>query len=91
MSTSLNPKQLENAYSFLTHLNALDFDALGELLSPDFKHQYFPGTINPPDGKEDRGKEDWIGLLKYNFLQVFDKVTVRFSCLSLWISRRGMD
>ncbi|KAJ6629393.1 hypothetical protein B0H10DRAFT_1986960 [Mycena sp. CBHHK59/15] len=74
MST-LNSKQLENAYAFLTHLNALDFDALGELMAPHFTHQYFPGTINPPDGKERRGKEEFLGVLKYNLLSVFDKVT----------------
>ncbi|KAJ7457220.1 hypothetical protein B0H11DRAFT_2063407 [Mycena galericulata] len=70
-----NPKQLENAYEFLKHLNALDFDAIGELLSPDFKHVYLPATIVPPDGKDDRGKEDLIGVLKYNLLNVFDGVT----------------
>ncbi|KAJ7474757.1 hypothetical protein FB451DRAFT_1246538 [Mycena latifolia] len=73
--TDPNAQQLENAYALLTHLNALDWDSLGELLSPEFKHQYFPASIIPPDGKEMRGKEDWIGVLKYNLLVVFDKVT----------------
>ncbi|KAJ6555218.1 hypothetical protein DFH09DRAFT_1493442 [Mycena vulgaris] len=73
--SSPNAKQLENAYAFLTHLNALDWAPLGELLSPNFRHQYFPASIVPPDGKETRGKEEFIGVLKYNFLTVFEKVT----------------
>ncbi|KAJ6551837.1 hypothetical protein B0H19DRAFT_1264465 [Mycena capillaripes] len=44
-------------------------------MSPDFKHQYFPSTINPPDGKETRGKEEFIEVLRFNLLTVFDKVT----------------
>ncbi|KAJ6629391.1 hypothetical protein B0H10DRAFT_1986956 [Mycena sp. CBHHK59/15] len=85
MSTP-NPKQLENAYAFLTHLNALDFDALGELMAPHFTHQYFPGMINPLDGKERRGKESSHPLLgppdqmvslhsPNNLLSMFEKVT----------------
>jgi hypothetical protein len=75
--STTHAKQLENAHAFLKHLNALDWVSLGELLSPDFRHQYFPATINPPDGKETRGKEEFIGVLKYNLLTVFEKVTVR--------------
>jgi hypothetical protein len=50
---------------------------LADLISSDFRHQYLPTTIVPPDGKEDRGKEELIGVLKYNFEIVFEKVTVR--------------
>ncbi|KAJ7474771.1 hypothetical protein FB451DRAFT_1397646 [Mycena latifolia] len=70
-----NAKQLENASAVLTHLNALDWDSLGELFSPEFKHQYFPASIIPPDGKEVRGKEDWLSFVKYNLSVVFEKVT----------------
>ncbi|KAJ7763120.1 hypothetical protein DFH07DRAFT_770849 [Mycena maculata] len=70
-----NPKQLENAHLFLTYVNEIDFDAISALLSPNFEHRYFPGTIVPPDGKEYRGKEEYVEVLKHNFLNVFDKVT----------------
>jgi hypothetical protein len=70
-------KQLENAHAFFKYLNALDWMPLADLMSSDFRHQYLPATIVPPDGKEDRGKEELIGVLKYNFEIVFQKVTVR--------------
>ncbi|KAJ7347977.1 hypothetical protein DFH08DRAFT_867058 [Mycena albidolilacea] len=73
--SDLAAKQLENAHAFLTYLNALNWDRLGELLAPDFRHKYLPASIIPPDGKEDRGKDDFVGVLKYNFEKVFDKVT----------------
>ncbi|KAJ6555205.1 hypothetical protein DFH09DRAFT_1165778 [Mycena vulgaris] len=73
--SSPNAKQLENAHAFLKHLNNLDWVPLGELLSPEFKHQYFPGSIIPPDGKETRGSEEFIGVLKYNLENLLDKVT----------------
>ncbi|KAJ7111128.1 hypothetical protein C8R43DRAFT_1139145 [Mycena crocata] len=73
--TAPNPKQLENALAFLTSLNALDWATLGDLMSPEFKHQYFPASIIPPDGKETRGKDEFLAVLKYNFLTVFEKVT----------------
>ncbi|KAJ7708323.1 hypothetical protein B0H17DRAFT_1032204 [Mycena rosella] len=70
-----NAKQLENAHAFLTHLNALNWVPLAELLSPEFKHQYLPASIIPPDGKEMRGKKDFIEILKSNLVGLFDKVT----------------
>ncbi len=84
--SDIHTKQLENAHAFLKHLNALDWVALEELMSPDFKHQYLPSTIVPPDGKDDRGREEFIGVLKYNLLTVFDGITAsplsRFSLIS---------
>ncbi|KAF8218001.1 hypothetical protein K438DRAFT_1925265 [Mycena galopus ATCC 62051] len=68
-------KQLENAHAFIKHLNDLDWSRMSELLAPDFRHQYFPATIVPPDGKDDRTGDEFIGYLKYNFETVFDKVT----------------
>ncbi|KAF7351955.1 hypothetical protein MVEN_01157600 [Mycena venus] len=70
----IHAKQLYNAHAFLKHLNALEWTPLADLMSPDFRHQYFPASISPPDGKEDRGKEEFIGVLKYNFEIVFEKV-----------------
>jgi hypothetical protein len=35
---------------------------LAALMSSDFRHQYLAATIVPPDGKEDRGKEELIGV-----------------------------
>ncbi|KAJ6551838.1 hypothetical protein B0H19DRAFT_1159125 [Mycena capillaripes] len=70
-----SPKQLENAHAFLKHLNALDWASLGELMSPDFKHQAFPSNLSPPDGKETRGKEEFIEFMKFILLTVFEKVT----------------
>jgi hypothetical protein len=83
--SDLAAKQLENAHAFLTYLNALNWDRLGELLAPNFRHKYLPATIIPPDGKEDRGKDEFVGVLKYNFEKVFDKVTVRTSSRSVSI------
>ncbi|KAJ7080651.1 hypothetical protein B0H15DRAFT_483955 [Mycena belliarum] len=68
-------KQLENAHALFRFLNALDWESLGELLSPECMHQYFPASINPPDGKEMRGKQDFIDVLKHNFEGIFEKVT----------------
>ncbi|KAF8205878.1 hypothetical protein K438DRAFT_1817526 [Mycena galopus ATCC 62051] len=73
--SDIHAKQLENAHAFIKHLNALDWVHLGELLSPDFRHQYFPATVAPLDGKDDRGKEDFIGVVKYNLETFFEKVT----------------
>ncbi|KAF7351945.1 hypothetical protein MVEN_01156500 [Mycena venus] len=67
--------QLENAHAFMKHLNALDWTSLADLMSPDFRHQYLPASIIPLDGKEDRGKEEFIGILKHYFEIVFEKVT----------------
>ncbi|KAJ7143795.1 hypothetical protein C8R44DRAFT_140187 [Mycena epipterygia] len=70
-----NTKQLENAHAFLKYLNALDWARLAELMSPDFKHEYFPASTIPPDGKDTRTREEFIGVLKYNLLTVFEKLT----------------
>ncbi|KAJ7111130.1 hypothetical protein C8R43DRAFT_159792 [Mycena crocata] len=70
-----NAKQLENAHAVLRHLNALDWDALGELMSSEFEHQYFPTSMPPPQGKDTRGKAEFIDLLKVNWLQAFEKIT----------------
>ncbi|KAJ7457248.1 hypothetical protein B0H11DRAFT_2286990 [Mycena galericulata] len=69
-----NPNQLENAHAFLTYTNAHDFEAVAELLSPDFKHQYFPATISRSEGMADRGKEEFIERLKHT-VTVFDTMT----------------
>ncbi|KAJ7080650.1 hypothetical protein B0H15DRAFT_953513 [Mycena belliarum] len=66
-------KQLENAHAFFKYLNVLDWESLGELLSPECKHQYFPASVSPPDGKEMRGKQDFIDIAKYNFEVLFEK------------------
>ncbi|KAK7052518.1 hypothetical protein R3P38DRAFT_2603938 [Favolaschia claudopus] len=73
--SDIHTKQLENAHAFIKHLNALDWDSLADLLAPNFKHQYLPSTIIPPDGKDDRGKEDFVNNLKVTLENVFDKVT----------------
>ncbi|KAJ7035181.1 hypothetical protein C8F04DRAFT_1099341 [Mycena alexandri] len=73
--SDLNAKQLENAHAFLKHLNALEWGPLADLMASNFKHQYFPSTIVPPDGKETRGKEEFMGVLQQNFIHVFEKVT----------------
>ncbi|KAJ7708294.1 hypothetical protein B0H17DRAFT_1325167 [Mycena rosella] len=76
--SSPNLKQLENAHALFTDLNANEWEALEQLLSPEFKHcQYLPGTITPPDGKETRGKEEWMGALKHTFVALFDHITFR--------------
>ncbi|KAJ7143769.1 hypothetical protein C8R44DRAFT_864804 [Mycena epipterygia] len=83
-------KQLENAHAFFKHLNALDWAPLAELVSPEFKHEYFPASVIPPDGKETRTREEFMGVMKYHFLTVFEKPTVRLSLYtSLLIS--GLD
>jgi hypothetical protein len=76
--SSLSAKQLENAHAFRTHINSLDWVALGELMAPDFRHQYFPSSIITSDGKEMRGKDEYINTLKYTFQTMFEKITVRF-------------
>lgn len=81
--SALNANQLENAYAFLTHLNALAWDPLAQLMAPEFKHQYFPASMIPPGGKDTRGKEEFVDLLKYNWLTVFAKgPTVSISTMS---------
>ncbi|KAJ7202058.1 hypothetical protein GGX14DRAFT_570955 [Mycena pura] len=68
---ALDPAQLQAVRAFVGHLNALEWEPLAELLHPDFRHQYQPASIVPPDGKETRGKADFIGVLQHNLLVVF--------------------
>ncbi|KAJ7788697.1 hypothetical protein B0H13DRAFT_2394986 [Mycena leptocephala] len=68
-------KQLENAHAFLSHLNALSFDALADLLAPDFTHEYFPTSLSLPGGKVKRGKEEMLELFKHAWLTVFEYIT----------------
>ncbi|KAJ6536814.1 hypothetical protein B0H19DRAFT_378090 [Mycena capillaripes] len=74
MST-IQAKQLGNAHAFLSHLNALDFEAVAELLAPDFAHEYFPASLPMPAGKAKRGKEETLELFKHAWLTVFDYIT----------------
>ncbi|KAJ7512830.1 hypothetical protein B0H11DRAFT_1947589 [Mycena galericulata] len=69
-------KQLENAHAFLGYLNTLNFDAVADLLAPDFVHEYFPASLTPPAGKATRGKEELVDLFKYMWLTVFDSLTL---------------
>ncbi|KAJ7653094.1 hypothetical protein DFH06DRAFT_1330497 [Mycena polygramma] len=73
--SSSNAKQLENANAFLKHLNAQDWVSLRALLADDFKHQYMPSTINPPDGKEDRGPDELVATLRFYMENMFNKIT----------------
>ncbi|KAJ7620955.1 hypothetical protein FB45DRAFT_1032228 [Roridomyces roridus] len=73
--SSPDPKQLQVAHAVLDHLNVLDYTALAEFLAPDFKHRYLPSTIHAADGKVERGKDEWLEVVKYNSSQLFEKVT----------------
>jgi hypothetical protein len=75
MST-IQAKQLEHAHAFLSHLNALDFNSVADLLAPDFTHEYFPASLTLPAGKAKRGKEDTLELFKSAWTTVFDSITV---------------
>ncbi|KAJ7457247.1 hypothetical protein B0H11DRAFT_1925187 [Mycena galericulata] len=48
----------------LMHLNELNFDASAELLSPDFKQQYFQAFYVPSHGRVQSGKEEFINQTK---------------------------
>ncbi|KAJ7855217.1 hypothetical protein B0H13DRAFT_2578093 [Mycena leptocephala] len=74
MSTA-QTKQLENAHAFLSHLNTLNFDALADLLAPDFTHEYFPASLSLPGGKAKRGKEEMLELFRHAWLTVFEYIT----------------
>ncbi|KAF7356103.1 SnoaL-like domain-containing protein [Mycena venus] len=69
-------KQLENAHALLSHLNTLNFDALADLLAPDFTFEYFPASLSPPEGKAKRGKEETLELFKHAWLTVFEYITL---------------
>ncbi|KAJ7354389.1 hypothetical protein DFH08DRAFT_1077114 [Mycena albidolilacea] len=74
--SDIHSKQLENAHAILKHLIERDWDAVSDLLSPDFKHEVLPaGTIPSTDGKEGRGKEEFLGLVRYIFM-VFENITL---------------
>ncbi|KAJ7796130.1 hypothetical protein B0H13DRAFT_2266655 [Mycena leptocephala] len=75
MSTA-QTTQLENAHAFLSHLNTLNFDALADLLAPDFTHEYFPESLTLPGGKAKRGKEEMLELFKHAWLTVFEYITL---------------
>ncbi|KAJ7062047.1 hypothetical protein C8F01DRAFT_123283 [Mycena amicta] len=68
------PQQLAAAHAFVNHLNALEWEPLAALLHPDFQHKYRPQSIIPPDGKETRGADAFVGVLKYNLLEVFEYI-----------------
>ncbi|KAJ6494066.1 hypothetical protein C8R47DRAFT_1118240 [Mycena vitilis] len=67
--------QLENAYALLKHLNAQDWVSMRALLADGFKHQYLPSTINPPDGKDERGPDEFIAAVKFYMDNLFNKIT----------------
>jgi hypothetical protein len=87
MSTA-QTTQLENAHAFLSHLNALNFDALADLLAPNFTHEYFPASLTLPGGKAKRGKEEMLELFKHAWLTVFEFITV---CLLAKECTRNVD
>ncbi|KAF7304322.1 hypothetical protein HMN09_00834000 [Mycena chlorophos] len=66
--------QLAAAHALIAHLNAHEWEPLAALLHPDFAHKYRPQSINPPDGKETRGKDAFVGVLKYNLEDLFGPV-----------------
>lgn len=66
-------KQLGNAHAILKHLSAQDWDAV---LGLDFKHELLPASVPSADGKENRGKNEFVGLLRTTFATVFEGFTV---------------
>ncbi|KAJ6481089.1 hypothetical protein C8R45DRAFT_1100642 [Mycena sanguinolenta] len=77
MSTTIQVKQLANAHAFLSSLNALDFDAFADLLSPDFTFEYcFAASMDLPGGKAKRGKQETLDLFKNAWLTVFEYITL---------------
>ncbi|KAJ6481098.1 hypothetical protein C8R45DRAFT_321018 [Mycena sanguinolenta] len=75
MSTTIQARQLANAHAFLSSLNALDFDALADLLSPDFTHEYCVATsLDLPGGQAKRGKQEMLDLFKHAWLTVFEYI-----------------
>ncbi|KAJ7354387.1 hypothetical protein DFH08DRAFT_955781 [Mycena albidolilacea] len=68
-------KQLKNAHAVLEYVNTRNWDALAELLSPEFTHQILPSSIPSHDGKETRGKEEFVGLVS-TFSTNFEKLTL---------------
>ncbi|KAJ7872448.1 hypothetical protein B0H14DRAFT_2721720 [Mycena olivaceomarginata] len=61
--TDIHSKQLETAHAFLKHFSALDLTS----------HYLSPSSISPPDGKEWRGKEDYIVAVKSFFPEVVEQ------------------
>ncbi|KAF7359567.1 hypothetical protein MVEN_00680100 [Mycena venus] len=74
--THTQAKQLVNTHAFLNNFSACDWDAAADLLSPEFKHQFLPSSILHADGKETRGKEEWLELMKHYFKTCFERMTV---------------
>ncbi|KAJ7098197.1 hypothetical protein C8R43DRAFT_1048819 [Mycena crocata] len=75
MST-LDAKQLENAHAFMAHLTAPNWDAMEALLSPEFKHQYFPPSFqHGGENKNVRGKEEYVELMKSSIFKTFERLT----------------
>ncbi|KAK7024889.1 hypothetical protein R3P38DRAFT_3532856 [Favolaschia claudopus] len=73
MSTTAE-KQLQNAQTFLSLLSALDFAAMAELMSPDFKHEFLPASLPAPQGKAIRNKEETLVFFKHAWEAVFEYV-----------------
>ena len=77
MSTTIQAKQLANAHAILSSLNALDFDAFADLLSPDFTFEYCAAaSMNLPGGLAKRGKQETLDHFKHAWLTVFEYITV---------------
>ncbi|KAF7359692.1 hypothetical protein MVEN_00693600 [Mycena venus] len=75
MST-IQTRQLENAHAFLTSLNAPDFDALADLLSPDFTHTEYcvAASLDLPGEQVKRGKQEMLDLFKHTWLTFFEYI-----------------
>ncbi|KAK7024801.1 SnoaL-like domain-containing protein [Favolaschia claudopus] len=69
---SLQAKQLENAQAFFSCLNAYNFHGMADLLTADFTHEYFPSSLNPPEGKFKRSKDETVQLFKNAWEKVID-------------------
>lgn len=89
--SDLDSKQLQNAHAFMKHLGPGEWDALSDLIAPTFKQQYFPASAIPPEGKDMRGKEEFLTLLRYNWANVFEKVTVGTSPRTLFFPAIDLD
>ncbi|KAK7012792.1 hypothetical protein R3P38DRAFT_1553860 [Favolaschia claudopus] len=71
MST-IEQNQLRNAHKFLDLLSTspVDFDALADLLSPDFIFEHYPSTIN----MKPRNKAETIPFLKRGWNENFEYI-----------------
>lgn len=77
MST-IQTRQLEIAHAFLTSLNASDFDALADLLSPDFTHTEYcvAASLDLLGEQVKRGKQEMLDLFKHAWLTLFEYIKV---------------